>query len=222
MNLSIKIPDSLVCNDPECYEFMEFYWELLPSDTSGQFGEANRFAHPSLCFSSDQLIVDCQGVAGGPAVPGTPCEDGILETTNDVYADNCACIGEDCAGVLGGNALPGEPCDDGNEATENDMWMPGCICDGIVAVDELIGSVGISLRPNPTDEDVVLTLDGAQGQVLSYTLRDVRGMVVEQRTIGSLSGMWSGVIRTAPLAAGVYLLDIESDGDRRTLRVVRQ
>ncbi len=53
MNLSIKIPDSLVCDDPECYEFMEFFWELLPSDTSGQFGEANRFAHPSLCFSSE-------------------------------------------------------------------------------------------------------------------------------------------------------------------------
>jgi hypothetical protein len=222
MNLSIKIPDSLVCDDPECYEFMEFFWELLPSDTSGQFGEANRFAHPSLCFSSDQVAVDCQGVAGGPAIAGTPCNDGIDETTNDVYAENCACIGEDCAGVLGGNALPGEPCDDENEATVNDTWMPGCLCDGIVAVDELMGDVGIALRPNPTEENVMLTLDGLQGQEVSYTLRDVRGMVVEQRSLGILSGTWTGIVRTAPLAAGVYLLDVQSEGDRRTLRIVRQ
>lgn len=222
MNISIKIPDSLVCQDPECYDFMEFYWELLPSDTSGQFGEANRFAHPSLCFSSNELAVDCQGVAGGPAIAGTPCNDGIDETTNDVYAEDCACIGEDCIGVLGGSALPGQPCDDGNEATVNDTWLPGCTCDGIVAVDELIGAVGIALRPNPTTDDVLLAMEGLQGQVVSYTLRDLRGSVLDQRVIGPVSGMWSGVIRTAPLAAGVYLLDVESDGDRRTLRIVRQ
>ncbi len=100
--------------------------------------------------------------------------------------------------------------------------MPGCLCDGIVAVDELMGDVGIALRPNPTEENVMLTLDGLQGQEVSYTLRDVRGMVVEQRSLGILSGTWTGIVRTAPLAAGVYLLDVQSEGDRRTLRIVRQ
>lgn len=222
MNLSVRIPDSLICDDPGCYDFMEFFWELLPGDTSGQFGEANRFTHPTLCFSSDQAAADCQGVVGGAATPGTSCDDGIEETTNDVYAENCTCIGEDCEGVLGGNALPGEPCDDGIEATEDDTWMPGCLCDGIVAVDEVMGSVSIALRPNPTEAEVMLTLDGLQGQQISYTLRDVRGTVVEQRSIGVQSGTWTGAIQTAQLAPGVYLLEVQSDGDQRTLRIVRQ
>jgi hypothetical protein len=222
MNLSVKIPDSLVCNDPECYDFMEFYWELIPSDTSGQFGEANRFSHPSLCFRSDAPIADCQGLPGGPAFPGTPCEDGLLETTNDVYAADCACIGEDCEGVLGGNALPGEPCDDGNPATVNEVWLPGCLCDGTVQVDELIGSVGLAVRPNPTEENVLLILEGLEGQAVSYTVRDVRGAVLEQRSLGTLNGTWSGTIPMVHLSPGIYLLDVQSDADRRTLRVVRQ
>ncbi len=41
-------------------------------------------------------VVDCQGVVGGPALPGTACNDGNACTTNDVYtgtAPNCTCAG---------------------------------------------------------------------------------------------------------------------------------
>ncbi len=36
---------------------------------------------------------DCLGVPGGPAQPGTTCDDGNPNTTNDVYGNNCICAG---------------------------------------------------------------------------------------------------------------------------------
>ncbi|WKZ65901.1 MAG: hypothetical protein QY325_14160 [Flavobacteriales bacterium] len=36
---------------------------------------------------------DCNGVVGGPSVPGTPCNDGNACTTNDTWNANCQCTG---------------------------------------------------------------------------------------------------------------------------------
>ncbi len=49
---------------------------------------------------------DCLGVAGGTALPGTPCDDVDPATGNDVFQSDCNCLGEiiDCAGVVGGSA----------------------------------------------------------------------------------------------------------------------
>ncbi|MBS1944511.1 MAG: hypothetical protein JST98_04765, partial [Bacteroidetes bacterium] len=37
--------------------------------------------------------VDCLGVPGGPALPGTACDDGNPNTTNDKWNTNCVCVG---------------------------------------------------------------------------------------------------------------------------------
>ncbi|MBK6776281.1 MAG: T9SS type A sorting domain-containing protein [Flavobacteriales bacterium] len=37
--------------------------------------------------------VDCQGVVGGPAVPGANCNDGNACTINDKWSANCQCVG---------------------------------------------------------------------------------------------------------------------------------
>ncbi len=37
--------------------------------------------------------VDCQGVVGGSALPGTPCNDGNACTTNDTWNASCQCVG---------------------------------------------------------------------------------------------------------------------------------
>jgi hypothetical protein len=43
--------------------------------------------------ASGSPVVDCAGVAGGSALPGTACNDGNACTTNDVYNANCQCAG---------------------------------------------------------------------------------------------------------------------------------
>lgn len=78
------------------------------------------------------MVVDCEGVAGGDALPGTPCDDGTANTGNDTWSGACACVGEtiDCEGVIGGPALPGTVCDDGSAVTVNDAWSNTCECVG--------------------------------------------------------------------------------------------
>ena len=36
---------------------------------------------------------DCEGVIGGPAVPGSSCDDGDANTVGDVYGEDCVCAG---------------------------------------------------------------------------------------------------------------------------------
>jgi hypothetical protein len=55
--------------------------------------------------------VDCQGVAGGSALPGSACDDGLASTTGDAWTVDCACTGYDCLGIAGGSTGPGSPCD---------------------------------------------------------------------------------------------------------------
>ena len=221
-NISVKLPDSLVCDDPNCHEFMEFYWELLPSDTvGGGFATQNRFTHPTLCFNSSAAVVDCEGQAGGPALPGTSCDDGIEETTNDVYAADCACVGEDCEGVLGGEALPGLPCDDGDPLTANDTWQSGCVCQGVVGVQEFNGTGAITVYPNPTNDRVWLEVGGLFGERLSYVVTDLLGKRILEADLGARSGEWTGVIDLSKAVPGVYVLEVRVGGAVRTGRIIR-
>ncbi|MBS1937900.1 MAG: hypothetical protein JSS84_08845, partial [Bacteroidetes bacterium] len=43
--------------------------------------------------SAGNCVADCLGVLGGTALPGTPCDDGNPNTTNDTWSSNCVCVG---------------------------------------------------------------------------------------------------------------------------------
>ena len=83
---------------------------------------------------------DCEGVPGGPAQPGTACDDNNDCTANDVYDANCNCAGtfadSDSDGVCDADDLcpggpePGMGCNDGNASTINDTVDAGCQCMG--------------------------------------------------------------------------------------------
>lgn len=44
--------------------------------------------------------VDCEGVAGGSALPGTPCDDEDPTTENDTWDANCTCAGTPIGGAM--------------------------------------------------------------------------------------------------------------------------
>jgi hypothetical protein len=86
-------------------------------------------------------IPDCQGVPGGPALAGTPCDDGNSCTVNDHWDASCTCQGtyadtdgdgicnasDNCPGVPG---QVGSPCNDGSACTINDVLNANCQCTG--------------------------------------------------------------------------------------------
>lgn len=85
-----------------------------------------------LCVSYALPPLDCEGISGGSAVPGSPCDDGDATTGADTWTTDCNCAGVplDCAGVPGGSAVFGTPCDDGDAGTGNDTWGIDCQCVG--------------------------------------------------------------------------------------------
>lgn len=81
---------------------------------------------------------------------GSNCDDGDINTINDVIGDDCTCAGEVFVEVLGCTAieacnynpdantedgsciLPGFPCDDNDPNTESDAYNVDCICTGLI------------------------------------------------------------------------------------------
>lgn len=103
------------------------------------------------------MLVDCLGVPGGTALPGSPCDDGDSTTVNDTWTAACVCQGSsmlvDCLGIPGGTALPGTPCNDNDSTTFNDTWSPGCVCQGTsMGVDCLGVPGGTALPFTPCDD----------------------------------------------------------------------
>ena len=75
--------------------------------------------------------VDCEGVDGGTALPGTPCDNGNVNNTGfpDIWLNDCTCH-DYCDGWDMNSGYPGDVCDDGDPTTGNDVILPGCICSG--------------------------------------------------------------------------------------------
>ncbi|HNA33827.1 MAG TPA: T9SS type A sorting domain-containing protein, partial [Flavobacteriales bacterium] len=105
------------------------------------------------CACEGQLI-DCDGVIGGPALPGLPCDDGDPNTGNDVLDGACDCTGLllDCEGVPGGANTIGSTCDDGNANTSGDVYNTACICAGILPND-CEGVAGGTAQPGTACDD---------------------------------------------------------------------
>ncbi len=222
-NLWVRIPDSLVCPDLNCHEIMEFYSEIVPSDTlGGGFNTENKFSHPTLCFNSSVAQVDCNGTVGGTALPGTPCDDGNDDTTNDVYLANCECAGEDCLGVLGGNDLPGQPCDDGIAETVNDTWQTGCLCEGSVGIDEATaGPLAFTVHPNPTSDLLWLNFTGTQDSRATVNLYDALGKLALTRDLGMITNGSAVSLDLNAVQPGSYVLQVIMDGNSHISSVVR-
>ena len=86
---------------------------------------------------------DCLGVIGGPALPGTACNDNNACTTGDVWSASCVCAGTiqdtDGDGVCDANdncptlaGQQGDACNDNNACTINDVITAACVCAGTV------------------------------------------------------------------------------------------
>jgi len=43
--------------------------------------------------TGEECPIDCEGTLNGAVVPGTPCEDGDVNTINDIYQPDCSCAG---------------------------------------------------------------------------------------------------------------------------------
>jgi len=102
----------------------------------------------------DPALIDCEGVYNGPAMPGTACT--ASNGFPGVWSDACTCVVVDCEGVDNGPALPGTPCYDTPNGWGG-IWNFSCACIENVGVDEIAGSTGFSVYPNPASSILYIT-----------------------------------------------------------------
>ena len=116
----------------------------LETSTSGSYFNLSL---GSIATAVAAAVPDCLGVVGGPAIPGSACNDGNACTTGDVWNASCQCVGvpsgdtdgdgvcnaqDNCPTVAG---QIGSSCNDNNACTTNDVLNSSCQCVGTAAVD---------------------------------------------------------------------------------------
>lgn len=127
---------------------------------------------------------------GSCLITGTPCDDGLIETINDVIDVNCGCSGTlvvvgctdnsacnyDALAVVddGSCLIIGAACDDGNIATINDIVDANCQCSGTVVAVGCTDIGACNYDPAAIVDDGTCILPGSScddGDVL--TINDV-------------------------------------------------
>lgn len=170
------IPNSCLGSD-NIIEFLApgTYW--LPLHTLGGAYQFDLIAEPC-------VAMDCLGELGGPALPGTQCDDGDPLTSDDTYTEQCECIGYDCLGQQGGSALPGSACDDGNILTTNDTYTTACTCEG-TAVDCEGVAGGTNVPGTGCDDGILFSINDTwttECECLGFDCANVQGGIAYPAT----------------------------------------
>jgi hypothetical protein len=92
----------------------------------------------------------------------------------------------------------------------------------ITGVGELSNQIALSLNPNPTRENVVLTLSGLTGDKLSYNVVDTQGRTVVSKELGNVNGVRIETIDLSNVAAGVYYVNVTIDGNVSIMKLIKQ
>jgi hypothetical protein len=84
-----------------------------------------------------------------------------------------------------------------------------------------LDETSINLFPNPAAEDVNLNRALVKPAVVSYTVVNALGQKVITNELGKLpAGSTSFIIRTSNLSTGVYLVQVSTNEEVYTYRVV--
>jgi hypothetical protein len=106
---------------------------------------------------------------------------------------------------------PGSPCDDGNASTINDVYAADCSCAGeTVGVNELEGSFGFGVYPNPTQGVLNIQIPAIQGSI-RLSVMDVNGRMVEQRQWNGSNQIGVVQLNLSHLASGWYNVKMVTD-----------
>jgi hypothetical protein len=123
---------------------MESYqgWFLISTPCNGAIQTATVSYEVNAFFPDSNYVyvalncggtgLDCEGVAGGSALPGSACNDNDPSTIFDTWNANCECIGldstaYDCLGIPGGPNTVGTPCTQPATGLTG-YWNATCVC----------------------------------------------------------------------------------------------
>lgn len=100
----------------------------------------------SVIFNCGNSPMDCLGVPGGTALPGTACTTALNQP--GIWNADCQCVANggavDCEGVPNGPAMPGTACD---YFGLPGIWTADCWCDTLAFTPDCLGVPGGTAWP---------------------------------------------------------------------------
>jgi hypothetical protein len=175
---------------------------------------------------------DCQpNNPAFPATPGTACNDGNANTTNDVItADGCGCAGtvpNPCAnlggdtdgdGVCNNNdcqpnnpafpATPGTACNDGNPNTNNDViTADGCGCAGNAVVLPSIVINNVTVNENAGVAILNVQLSAASNAIVTVQYATAPGTAIAGTDFNAANGTVTFLAGTTSSNISIAIVD---------------
>ena len=76
--------------------------------------------------------------------------------------------------------------------------------------------------PNPFDQQLSYRLTGVTGNEATVRLMDLTGRLVQSQTIAITDSYVEGNLNTREITAGIYLLEVVMEGERKVMKVVKR
>jgi hypothetical protein len=94
--------------------------------------------------------------------------------------------------------------------------IPEAVQNGYVGVEELIGAINLeqmlTIAPNPANDFTNINLHIPAAAPVSIRVLDAKGNILQARQYGSMQGDFEIGLNTANFAAGLYLVELEMNG----------
>jgi len=96
---------------------------------------------------------------------------------------------------------------------------------GRISTEEEIGEgeFGIEVSPNPASDFAVLNVSGLNNME-NYSIKviDMMGRVISNETVNNTTGSFSQSININKLTAGIYMISVESNGNREVTKLIKK
>lgn len=112
---------------------------------------------------------------------------------NNIYIDNI-------------NIYEGAPSDD--------------LVDGTTGINEIAPINGLSIYPNPVDEELTVDFIASSAQPVVLTIQDISGKIASQYKVNANEGSNLVLMDTQKLSSGVYFVEVKTEGSRQVKQFI--
>jgi hypothetical protein len=103
-----------------------------------------------------------------------------------------------------------------------DYWIVK-ICDTLLTgISETMGDIHFAVYPNPTAREVSITLQKDGLKEAHFTLTNTSGQIFYQADEMHLAPSYTKILDLGALPSGIYLIDIHTDGQHITRKILKQ
>ena len=100
------------------------------------------------------------------------------------------------------------------------IYAGGASNDLVVGLEESVELEGLTLFPNPTDNELNVRFSTKSSQFMNFTIQDVTGKMVQSLAVNANEGTNLVMMDTQNLASGMYFLNITSGGQTQAIQFV--